>query len=93
MPHVYLLRCADGSFYVGSTQNLEARVKAHQSGRGGRYTRSRLPVALVWSEEFARIDDAWVVERRIHGWTRAKKQALVDGEWDALRRLSRTSEP
>ena len=85
MPHyTYILRCADGSFYTGSTRNLDDRMSQHAAGRGAVYTSKRLPVELVWSMEFDRIDDAWAMERRLHGWSRAKKQALIDGRFDAL---------
>jgi predicted GIY-YIG superfamily endonuclease len=81
----YMLRCADGSFYVGCTSNIEGRLGQHSAGEGGAYTCARLPVELVWSEEFQHIDDAIAAERRVKGWTRAKKQALIEGDW---RRIS-----
>ena len=85
----YLLRCSDGSYYVGSTEDLELRLAQHQSGELGGYTASRRPVTLVWSEQFATRDDAFAAERRIKGWSRAKKEALARGDWDLVRELAR----
>lgn len=76
----YMLRCADGHYYVGHTDDLDARMVAHQSGTLGGYTHSRRPVALVWSETFAVREEALAAERQIKGWSRAKKQALIDGD-------------
>jgi putative endonuclease len=89
MAHVYILECADGSYYVGSTRNLEARLWQHQQGLGGRYTSTRLPVRLVYAHEFERVVDAWGVERRIHGWSRAKREALIRGDYAALPNLAK----
>jgi len=85
----YILRCADGSFYVGHTDGLEARFGAHQSGLIAGYTERRRPLALVWSQEFAQRDEAFRAERQIKGWNRAKKEALIRGDWDGLQLLSR----
>ena len=86
---IYILRCADGSYYVGSTRkSLEERVAEHNSGLLGGYTRSRRPVTLVWSQEFDRITDAISMERRLKGWRREKKEALIRGELKALPTLS-----
>ncbi|MFE6996974.1 GIY-YIG nuclease family protein [Microbacterium sp. NPDC057659] len=63
MPHVYILKCSDGSLYTGSTWNLEHRLAQHEFGEGGDYTRRRRPVELVWSAEFARVDEAYGWER------------------------------
>ena len=88
---VYMLRCADKSFYVGSAtgDDLTKRIAEHQSGAYPGYTWSRRPVTLVWSEHFERITDAIAAERKIKGWSRAKKQALTKGEWDSVKSLSR----
>jgi len=80
-----LLRCADGTFYTGHTDNLEARLAAHQQGALRGYTSSRRPVTLVWSEVFATRDEAFRCERQIKGWSRRKKLALIAGDWEALR--------
>ena len=85
----YLLRCADGHYYVGHTDNLEFRIAQHQSGELKGYTYDRRPVELVWNESFADRDQAFAAERRIKGWSRAKKEALIQGNWDAVRLLSR----
>jgi putative endonuclease len=87
---MYILRCADGSFYTGSTRDLELRVEQHQAGTyPDGYTATRRPVELVYFEEYDRIDDAWARERQVHNWTRVKKQALIDGRVSELRSASR----
>jgi tRNA/rRNA methyltransferase len=85
----YILRCADRSYYVGHTDNLEARVAAHQSGLIEGYTQNRRPVVLAWSQEFTERDEAFRAERQIKGWSRAKKEALIRGDWDGVQLLSR----
>ena len=85
----YMLRCADGSFYVGHTDDLETRVGAHRSGNIPGYSAERLPVELVWSQAFTERDEAFRAERRIKGWSRAKKEALIRDDWDGLQFLSR----
>ena len=89
MPFVYILHCADGSYYVGSTRDLDHRLDQHASGRGARYTSRRLPVALVFAQEFERVADAYAMEKRLQGWSRAKREAAIDGRWNDLPRLSR----
>jgi tRNA/rRNA methyltransferase len=89
--HTYLLRCSDGSYYAGHTEDLEYRLAQHQSGALGGYTAKRRPVALVWSEMFSERDEAFAAERQIKGWSRAKKEALIAGDFDALRRLASRS--
>jgi putative endonuclease len=86
MPWTYLLQCADGSFYAGSTVDLERRVIQHDLGLGARYTRPRRrrPVQLVWCHETARIDEAFALEKQIQGWSRAKRIALIEGRYDDL---------
>jgi len=87
--YVYILECRDGSFYVGSTRaSLEARIGQHHAGTFDRYTRRRRPVRLVYSEEFGHITDAIAAERQLKGWSRAKKQALIDGDLTMLRQLA-----
>jgi putative endonuclease len=91
MPSVYILRCSDLSLYVGSTaKDLDARVWEHNHDEilSARWTVKRRPVVLVYSEQFERIDDAFARERQLHGWSRAKKQALIDGRIDDLRNLA-----
>lgn len=86
----YILRCADGSYYTGTTRTeLELRIAKHQQGMFDGYTSDRRPVELVFSEYFERILDAIAMERRIKGWSRAKKETLIAGDFDRLRELSR----
>src|SRR5687767_4837169 len=85
---IYMLRCSDGSYYVGSTRSgLDRRLHEHDYGALGGYTARRRPVQLVWQEEFQRITDAIAVERQLKGWSRAKKEALARGDWDLIRAL------
>jgi len=84
----YMLRCADGSYYVGHTDDLDARFGAHQSGLIEGYTQDRRPVSLAWSQDFPDRDQAFAAERQIKGWSRAKKEALIRGDWAAIRRLA-----
>jgi predicted GIY-YIG superfamily endonuclease len=90
-----MLRCADGSYYVGITRvGLDRRIAEHSCGKFRKcYTFKRRPVELVWSEYFSSLRDAISCERRIKGWRRAKKEALIAGDWDAISRLSRTAKP
>ncbi|MFF2275799.1 GIY-YIG nuclease family protein [Agromyces sp. NPDC058126] len=88
MPHVYILECADGSTYVGSTTDLERRLEQHRRGEGAAYTRRRLPVRLVFSQECSRIDEAFAMEKRVQGWSRAKRRALIEGRLGDLPALS-----
>ena len=91
MFYAYLLRCADGKYYAGHTDNLEKRMAEHQSGSIPSYTQMRRPVELCWSESFQTRDEARTIERQIKGWTRAKKEALTAGDWDAVRALAKKS--
>ena len=88
MPFMYILQCADGSYYVGSTWDLEKRLWQHSQGLGAIYTVRRLPVKLVYSEEFDSIAIAFKREKQVQGWSRAKREALIDGEFDRLPELS-----
>ena len=88
---VYIVECSDGSYYVGLARlGLERRVGEHNDGVFRGYTFSRRPVKLVWSEDFDRLTDAIACERRLKGWRREKKQALISGNYDALPGLART---
>lgn len=92
MAHVYIVRCNDGSYYVGTTnRDLEGRIweHNHDDGIAARFTSRRRPVVLVYAEEFDRVDDANRRERQLHGWSRAKKEALIDGRIHDLRALAR----
>src|SRR5258707_3521556 len=89
--YVYMPRCADNSYYVGSAtgHDLAPRIDQHNAGSYRGYTFSRRPVVLVWSEYFDRITDGIAVERQIKGWSRAKKEALIRSDWKSLSELSR----
>ena len=78
--YTYILRCSDGSYYTGSTIDLERRLEQHQSGEGANHTKKRLPVELVYVEEYERIDVAFYREKQIQNWSRAKKEALIAGD-------------
>ncbi|MDF1551072.1 MAG: GIY-YIG nuclease family protein [Bacteroidales bacterium] len=82
--YTYILLCSDGSYYTGSTIDLEKRLLEHQNGMGANYTIKRLPVELVYYEEYQRIDEAFYREKQIQGWSRKKKEALIKGELDDL---------
>jgi putative endonuclease len=86
-----MLRCADGSYYVGSAtgEDLNPRIEQHQTGSFPGYTSKRRPVTLVWSEYFDRITDAIAAERQIKGWSRGKKEALIDGDWSRIQLLAK----
>jgi putative endonuclease len=91
---VYILKCSDGSYYAGLTRaDLNKRVAQHQSGEFEGYTATRRPVQLVYSEHFERTVDAIASERRIKGWSRAKKKALIEGNFERLKLLARPSLP
>ena len=86
---MYILKCSDGSYYVGSTWDLERRFAQHQRGEGAAYTKRRRPVEFVYSEEYDRIADAFAREKQVQNWGHAKREALIRGDDDALIRLSR----
>ena len=83
--YMYILKCNDGSYYTGSTNSLECRVYQHQNGDGAKYTSKRLPVKLVYFEEFDRIDEAFYREKQIQKWTKAKKEALINYSYERLK--------
>jgi putative endonuclease len=92
--YLYILRCSDGSYYTGTArQGLEQRVAEHNAGIGGDFTSKRRPVELAFAEHFPAITDAVAMERRIKGWSRAKKEALISGDWGRIRSLSRRGGP
>ncbi len=86
-----MVRCADGSYYVGSTTDLERRMWEHNEGLGARYTRrpGRRPVTLVWSHKYDNIADAFAFEKQLQGWSRAKREALIVGDYKALPTLAK----
>jgi putative endonuclease len=90
--HLYILRCRDGSYYVGTTRGqLEKRIAEHQAGAFDGYTAYRRPVVLVFQQHFERVADAVAAERQVKGWRREKKGALIRGDFASLPALSRRS--
>ena len=85
---VYILKCSDGSYYTGHTENIELRISQHQQGDIAGYTSTRLPVELVFSQTFPTRLEAIASECQIKGWSRAKKEAMIRGEWDEVSRLA-----
>ncbi len=85
---VYILKCSDDSYYTGVTNNLEKRINEHQAGIIKGYTSSRLPIKLVFSERFSDVNQAIQLEKQLKGWSRKKKEALINGNFDLLVRLS-----
>jgi len=88
MPFMYILECRDRSLYVGSTWDLDRRLAQHQEGDGSQYTRTRLPVRVLYYEYFHSIENAFFREKQVQGWGRAKRLALVKGQLDKLKPLS-----
>jgi putative endonuclease len=87
---LYILPCSDGSYYVGTTRSsLEIRIAQHNAGTFGGYTKSRRPVELVFSEWFDRITDAIENERKLKGWSRAKKEAFMRGDLASVQQLAK----
>jgi putative endonuclease len=89
MAWAYLLRCGDGSYYAGSTRDLAQRVWQHSAGVGAKYTSKRLPVELVFAAEFDNVGDAYAFEKRIQGWSRVKREALIASDFNKLPELSK----
>lgn len=85
---MYILECSDGSYYTGGTKDLEFRLSQHQNGEGANHTKKRLPVKLVYYEEFQRIDEAFNREKQVQGWSRKKKEALINRTVENLHALS-----
>lgn len=86
---LYILKCSDGSYYTGTTVGLQLRLAEHEAGTVPGYTESRRPVKLVFSEQFPDSLSAFEMERRIKGWSRAKKEALIKGDFELLHELAR----
>jgi putative endonuclease len=85
----YMLKCSDGRYYTGHTDNLDHRIGQHQCGQGSQFTRNRRPVSLVWSETFGTRIEALEAERIIGGWSRAKKEAMIAGNWTLVSYLAK----
>ncbi len=89
--HVYILLCSDGSYYTGITNNIERRLIEHQSGENiNCYTFKRRPVKLVFHHVFNDVNQAIAFEKQVKGWRRAKKEAIINGDWDLLPELSKS---
>ena len=86
---LFILECADGTYYTGSTNNLDVRLEQHQNGEGANHTKKRLPVKLIYSEEYQRIDEAYYREKQVQGWSRTKKEALINGKHESLPHLAK----
>ena len=86
--YMYILECSNGQYYTGSTNNLERRMKEHQEGRGANFTRKHSPVKLVYSEEYERIELAFIREKQIQKWGHKKKEALINMKFKELRNLA-----
>jgi len=87
--YMYILLCDDGSYYTGSTNNLELRLQQHFAGEGANHTKKHPPVKLLYYEEFDRIDEAFNREKQVQGWSRKKKEALINREYGKLPELSK----
>ena len=87
--YLYILECSDKSYYTGSTRDIEKRLAEHQDGQGANYTKKRLPVKLVYLEEFQRVKDAFFREKQIQKWNRKKKKALIKRKYHQLPKLSK----
>jgi len=87
---VYILRCADGSYYTGHTDNLEMRIGQHQAGECAGYTVTRRPLELIWSQDFPTREEALSAERQIKGWSRKKKEAMMRSDWAEVSRLAQS---
>jgi putative endonuclease len=88
--YMYILQCRDGSYYVGSTKDLERRIWEHNAGIGAVYTAKRTPVVLKYYEEYLRIDDAFRREKQVQGWSKKKREALINGEHHLLPELAKS---
>lgn len=87
--YTYILQCSDGSYYTGSTKDIQLRLQQHQNSEGANHTKKRLPVKLVYYEEFDRIDEAFYREKQIQGWSRKKKEALIQNMPENLHDLAK----
>lgn len=86
--YMYILLCSNGSYYTGSTNNLELRLIQHQNGEGANHTKKHLPVTLIYYEEYQRVEQAFYREKQVQGWSRKKKEALINGDHTLLPELA-----
>ena len=89
MSYMYILLCADGSYYTDSTKDLRKRLQEHQTGRGAEYTSRRLPVQLLYYEEYRKVSDAFSREKQIQRWSKKKKYALIEGNIEKLSKAAK----
>lgn len=89
--YLYILECSNGTYYTGSTIDLERRIAEHKSGNGANYTQKYAPIKLVYFEMFDTIDKAFKKEKQIQKWSHNKKKALIISDWDELRRLAKSN--
>ena len=85
---MYILECCDKTYYTGSTIDLQKRIIQHQNGQGAKHTRDRLPLRLIYYEEYDKIYKAFIREKQVQGWSREKKEALIKKLPDELRKLA-----
>jgi len=88
--YVYILKCSDQSYYVGSTSDIAKRLATHNAGKGASWTAKRLPVRLAYQEQYESKSDAIKREQQLKGWSRAKKEALINNKLELLRNLSKS---
>lgn len=88
--YMYILECSDKSYYVGSTTDLDRRINQHNTGEGSEYTKKRLPVKLVYFEECFSIEEAFLREKQVQGWSRKKREALINNMHQNLPKLSKS---
>ena len=86
---LYILECSDGSFYIGHTDDLDKRLEQHDQGKGCAYTSARRPLKLIHAQGFETRYEALAMERKLKGWSRAKKLAYMAGNWEAVGALAR----
>ena len=89
MAYMYILKCADGSYYVGSTTDLARRLEEHKAGIGAEYTKRRLPVELAYFEECQSVEEAFLREKQVQGWSRKKREALIQNQHERLPELAK----
>ena len=89
MAYMYILECSDGTYYTGSTIYLERRISEHQNGKGAKYTRARLPLKLIYYEEYPQVKEAFYREKQVQRWRRKKKKALIEGHYEELPLLAK----
>jgi putative endonuclease len=89
MAWMYILKCSDGSFYVGSTKSLQTRIFRHQQGKGAIFTSNRLPVELVYFEEYRNVAEAFAREKQVQNWSHAKREALIQNSFVKLPELAK----